>query len=145
MQNIETELLIAAPPDRVWRAFLDRPRWRSYSNFMDLDPGRPLVEGSRFWFGLRLGGLLPAPIQVRVLRRIEGEELCWAGKVPGFRGEHYFRFHPEGDGWTRMTHGEDFSGVLAEISIPLVRDRLREMYAAFNAGLAQHVEQAAGA
>lgn len=138
--RIETELTIAAPPPVVWRAFLDRGRWRLFSDFLDLDPGRPFVEGSRFWFGLRLGGLVPTPVRVRVIRRVEERELRWVGAGPGVRGEHYFLFEPAGEGWTRFVHGEEFTGPLAGPFLKLAGAHAKEMYAAFNVGLALQVE-----
>lgn len=140
MPTVETELRIAAPPEIVWRTLLQRARWRRYSDFFSLDPSRPLSEGAPFWFGLRLGGLLPTPIRVQVTRRREPEELRWVGHVPGFRGEHYFRLHAEGEGWTHLVHGEHFSGILGELFIRLAAEVIRETYAAFNAGLALQAE-----
>lgn len=141
MTRLQTDLTIAAPPREVWAAFVDRARWRHFSDFMDLDPGRPMVEGSRFWFGLRLGGLVPAPVPVRVIRRVEERELRWVGGLPGFRGEHYFLFEPRGEGWTRMVHGEDFSGPLGRLFTRLMGPMIQETYAAFNVGLAMQVEK----
>jgi hypothetical protein len=169
MPTVETELRIAAPPTAVWRTLLDRGRWRQYSDFFSLDPARPLAEGQAFWFGLRLGGLLPTPIRVQVLRRVEAQELRWVGQLPGFRGEHYFRLHaapaaeipaeppagiagpaptPDPVTATRSTaasthwvHGEHFSGPLGELLFRLAGQVIRQTYAAFNAGLAMHVER----
>lgn len=140
MASISTELTIAAPPWAVWHALLDRARWRHFSAFQDLDPGRPLMEGSRFWLGLRVGGLFPAPIRVKVIRRVEEQELRWVGGGPGIRGEHWFHLQPAGDGWTRFRHGEDFTGPLGELLVRLGENVARPIYEAFNRGLATQVE-----
>ncbi|MDY0000801.1 MAG: SRPBCC domain-containing protein [Polyangia bacterium] len=140
MARIATELTIAAPPPVVWRAFLDRARWKTFSSFHDLDPGRPLVEGARFWLGIRAAGPVPLPIKVKVLRRVEERELRWAGGGPGIRGEHWFLFEPEGEGWTRFRHGEDFTGPLGELLVRLGGGVARGLFESFNQGLARLVE-----
>ncbi len=141
MREVRTSLEIDAASDVVWRQLLDKARWCCFSDFCDEDPGRPIAEGQMFIFGLRLLGLWAVPIPVRVIRLRPNQELRWVGTFPGFRGEHYFLLEPDGDGRTRLVHGEQFSGPLGEAYDWLFHNVSQQTYAAFNVGLAMQAER----
>ncbi len=143
MREVKTSLDIAAPSDVVWRRLIDKARWCCFSDFCDEDSTRPIAEGRIFIFGLRLLGLWTIPIPVRVITLRPGRELRWVGKIPGFRGEHYFELEPvPGDpGRTRLNHGELFSGPLGELYDRLFHTASEQSYAAFNVGLAMQAER----
>jgi hypothetical protein len=144
MPEIKTYRLIEAPPRVVWDCFMDKSRWRSFSDFVDLSPGTPIAAGRSFWFGLRLLGLPPVPLKVQVLR-CDPEEVRWVGGIPAFplfRGEHYFRFVAAGEGKTRFVQNEDFSGPLAEAFMALLGEATRTAYHRFNDGLARLLKDA---
>jgi hypothetical protein len=72
-----------------------------------------------------------------------GQELRWAGTLGVkqlFHGQHSFILSPNHDGTTRLTNREEFSGVLAALTRPLLRTPKNDGYAAFNKGLKQRVE-----
>ncbi|MFH2007760.1 MAG: SRPBCC domain-containing protein [bacterium] len=141
MREVKTSLEIHAPPDAVWEQLLDKSRWGRFSDFCDLDPGRPIAAGATFTFGLKLLGLPAAPIRVRVLRFEPPRELCWVGAAPGFRGEHYFRIDALEANRCRLTHGEYFSGPLGSLYDRLFHTTSTDTYAAFNVGLAMQAER----
>ena len=145
MPELETELMIDATPRVVWERFMDKGRWRSFSDFVDLSPGQPIAAGRSFWFGLRLLGLPPVPLRVEVLRCEPGREVRWVGGIPAvplFKGEHYFRFEAVGEGRTRLVQGERFTGLLAGAFMTLLGETTRQAYARFNVGLAEQVRDA---
>jgi hypothetical protein len=147
MSEIVTQLLIDAPPSIVWERLVDKGRWKSFSDFVDLSPGRPIEAGCTFWFGLRLLGLPPVPIRVEVLRCDSARELRWVGGLPAlplFRGEHYFRFEDAAEGRTRFVHGELFDGLLQGPFMLLLGETTRKAYVRFNLGLAAQARVAAG-
>lgn len=147
MPEIITRIEMDATPEEVWEQFLAKERWKEFSAFVDLSPGRPIVLGGRFWFGIRLFGLPPAPLppsplQVKVIRCDKPREVRWLGGIPAFppfRGEHYFRFEEAGPGRTRFVHGELFHGSLAGPVIRAIGENLLHIYEAFNNGLAHQV------
>jgi hypothetical protein len=143
MREVRTSLEIAAPPDAVWRQLLDKARWARFSDLGDRDPHRPIAPDLTFTFGLRLLGLWALPITVRVIRFVPDRELCWVGRFPGFRGEHYFLLEPVAPGRTRLVHGERFSGPLGELYDGLFHQVSQEAYATFNVGLALQLERTA--
>lgn len=139
MPRIETSLVIDAPRAQVFAAFLDKARWHEYSAMKDLDASRPMAMGRRFSFSLKLPGLPRVPLLVKVVRFEPDRELMWTGRVPGFGGEHYFRFSDAPGGGTLLVHGEEFFGVFGHALVALRRDALVSTYAAFNRGLARHL------
>ena len=75
----------------------------------------------------------------------EGREFRWRGRlvVPGlFDGEHYFRIDPLGPERTALTHGEDFSGLLAGTLLARIREPVREAFASMNRALKERIEKA---
>ena len=81
-----------------------------------------------------------------VLVAEERKEFRWRGRliVPGlFDGEHYFRIEPLGPARTALTHGEDFSGLLAGTLRSRIREPVREAFTAMNRALKERVEKAA--
>ena len=143
MPEIKTYRPIEAPPRVVWDCFMDKRRWESFSDFVDLSPGKPVEQGCTFWFGLRLLGLPPVPLRVEVLRCEPAREVRWVGGLPFFRGEHYFRFEDIGESRTRFIHGELFSGHLADAFMLFLGDATRKAYRRFNDGLAVQARRAA--
>ena len=142
MREIRTLRPIEAPLRAVWGCFVDKRRWESFSDFLDLSPGQPIEQGCTFWFGLRLLGLPPVPLKVEVIRYEPEREVRWVGGLPFFRGEHYFQFEDVGEGRTRFTHGELFSGPLADAFMLFLGDATRRAYLRFNDGLAAEARRA---
>lgn len=112
--EIRTEIEIAAAPDQVWSTLVDfeaYPRW---------NPFIAAVYG-RVRAGERLSVLMTPPEgrEVRYSPRVTvvdpERELRWLGTMGArflFQAEHFFRLCPTGPCRTRLTHGEDVSGLL---------------------------------
>ena len=118
MRHLETEIEIAASPEKIWAILTDFPAMPTWNPFIRAIRGRP-AEGSdsrfcwrrrakaRCGFGPRFSFLTPA------------RELRWRGSlgVPGlFDGEHMFRLDTISPSHTRFLHAETFSGLL----VPLI-------------------------
>ena len=141
--HIETDVEIEAAPARVWAVltnFAAMPNWNPFIRSIsgDLTPGGRLAvhivppgkSGMRF---------KPTVITVEPER-----ELRWLGclVMPGlFDGEHYFLLAPVGEGRTRLTHGEKFTGLL----VGPLRATLAATEAGFEAMNAALKAQAEGA
>lgn len=136
MPEVKTQLVLDAPRARVFEAFLDKSRWRQFSAMADLDAHRPIELGRRFAFSIKIPGLPRAPILVTVSRFESGAEVAWTGRVPGFGGEHYFRFSDAPGGGTLLVHGERFYGPLGDLLVALRGRQIEATYDAFNRGLA---------
>jgi hypothetical protein len=77
-----------------------------------------------------------------VLVATPNKELRWLGKL-GFHGifdgEHFFALSTNGDGTTRLNHGERFSGALVALAKGSTRNGAAG-YEAFSLALKQRVE-----
>ncbi len=112
--EIRTEIEIDAAASAVWSTLVDfeaYPRW---------NPFIAAVYG-KLQAGERLSILMTPPEgrEVRYSPRllvVEPEcELRWLGSLGAkflFRTEHFFRLQSTGPSRTRLTHGEDVSGML---------------------------------
>ena len=138
MRKIETEIHIAAAPERVWSAIVDFAHFEWNPMFQSVTGS--LAVGARLEIVLRKPRFTIRP-RITVLER--GRLLEWRGNlgIPGLvDGQHYFELIAA-DGGTRLRHGETFSGLL----VPLLGgplDRTEKGFAAFNRALKDEVERA---
>jgi len=89
-------------------------------------------------------------------RRVAGEEetefeafitlvqpahcLRWRAAVPGFKHEQVFELQDVGDGWTKYTHREQFSGLITRVAFPLIRQDELQGVRRMASELRQYVE-----
>jgi hypothetical protein len=129
MKEYHTEIVIAAPTERVWDALVD------FSSYPDWNPLVTWLNGE-----FRKDGKIQmyiAPLQQSfeaTLNRLEeGRAFSWIGiKVARWiiSGEHYYRLESLDDGSTRLLHGEYFRGIGSAF---IGRNLLASMESAFNA------------
>lgn len=111
---------------------------------MDRVEGTPEV-GTKLTVHMTPPGGRGMTFKPTVLAATPGEELRWLGKLGFgglFDGEHFFVLTPRAHGATRLTHGENFSGVL----VALMKGSLTNTHAgfdAFNQALKERVEKPA--
>jgi hypothetical protein len=127
---------IDATPQAVWDVLTDFAAYGQWSNFSTAQ-GTAQV-GTRLT--MRMPGMSFRPT---VTVATPGQELRWVGTLglkQLFHGQHSFILSPNHDGTTRLTNREEFSGVLATLTRPLLRTPKNDGYAAFNKALKQRVE-----
>jgi hypothetical protein len=141
MRSVRTEIEIEREPARVWEVLSALDAWPTWTDVFPSMRAEPRV-GGRVRFRIRIDGLPPLPIsaEMRVFR--ERDTLAWGGGPPGlFAGHHYFEIVPAGEGRTKVMHGEDFSGAIAELVMKGgVADRLVRTYEKVNRQLKARVE-----
>lgn len=110
---IETSVLIAASPARVWTVLMDFDAYPVWNPFI-----RSLSGEQRIGGGLKavieLPGGKPQTFRPVVTELVPERMFCWRGTlpIPGlFTGEHRFALGVEGPN-TRFTQSEAFSGLL---------------------------------
>ncbi|MDT0631895.1 SRPBCC domain-containing protein [Rubrivirga sp. S365] len=119
--QIQTQIDIDAPPERVWAVLTDFER-QDWNPFIHEIRGE-VREGARLFARLGPPGKKPMTFKPVVTRAEPGRALSWRGTLGAgwlFRGEHAFRLEPLGAGRTRFHHGEAFGGLL----VPLLRRSL---------------------
>ncbi|MBE0691059.1 MAG: SRPBCC domain-containing protein [Anaerolineae bacterium] len=143
MHELETQIEIAAPVERVWSLLIDfasHSRWNPFIRYIEgtLEVGQPLKvfiqpPGSN---GMRF--------RPTVLAVEPNRELRWKGKLilPGlFDGEHSFRLESKPGGTLLFRQGEKFSGIL----VPLFRRSLdgatKQGFVAMNEALKREAEK----
>jgi hypothetical protein len=118
MRQLNAKVDIAAPPARVWEVLTDFAAYPSWNTFITEISGRA-AEGERLRVRIAPPGGRSMSFRPSVLRCEEGRELAWLGRTLLPRvvdGEHRFTLEPLGDGRTRFTQSERFSGVLAALA-----------------------------
>ena len=114
MNQIETEIIIDAKPEKVWEILVD---FESYSKW---NPFIKSISGNKKT-GEQLKVFIQPPngkgmtFRPKVLIYESNKEFRWLGKllIKGlFDGEHYFILNKIEDHRTRFVHGEKFGGIL---------------------------------
>lgn len=143
MLDVNTTMLISAPPAEVWRAITDLGGHDAWNPLMRRFSGG-LEPGGRIRFSIRLGPVW-LPVSARVMTVDAERELRWAGPAlsaahPLARGEHWFRLSADADGGTRFDHGERWSGLVPRALWRVIGPPLHEGYEAMNRALARRVQ-----
>lgn len=114
MRAIGHSIEIDAPPDRVWAVLSDTASYPDWNPFIRRLEGE-LREGARLEVEIEPPGGRAMTFKPTVTAADAGRELRWLGHllVRGlFDGEHRFQIEDLGDGRSRLTQSERFSGLL---------------------------------
>lgn len=138
-EEVRAEIEIDAPVADVWETLTDFDTYPDWNPFIVSAEGEAR-EGAQLTNVMRNGGTTTT-FKPRVLAA-DGDELRWIGRfgVPGLvDGEHYFTLEDLGNGRTRLTQGETFTGVL----VPFAGAALdvEDNFDAMNAALKDRVEE----
>jgi hypothetical protein len=139
-RRIDTEILIQAPPQRVWSVLTDFAAYSQWNPFIVSITGRA-EWGARLMVRIQAGGEQHVFKPV-VLQATAATQLRWLGRVgfPGvFDGEHGFELRAEGDG-TRLLQTESFQGFLVPLLWRKVEPMTRAGFEAMNQALKARAE-----
>jgi len=143
-RRIETRIVIETPTSRVWALLTDFPGMPAWNPFIRAIAGE-LATGARLSVTIAPPGRSAMRFKPTITAFAPSRELRWLGHlfVPGiFDGEHYFLLDAIGDGRTRVTHGELFSGLLVGF-LGRALDATEAGFNAMNAALKLKAEQRA--
>jgi hypothetical protein len=111
MKSFEAASKISATPDAIWKVLVDGAgyvRWDSGVDAVEgtISPGATITVRSK----AAPGRAFP----VKVTEFVPGRRMVWSGGMPLglFKGVRTFALAPEGDGSTRFTVREEYSGPL---------------------------------
>ena len=143
MHQLETQIEIAVPVERVWSLLIDfpsYPRWNPFIRSIEgtVEVGQPLkvfiqppgASGMRF--------------RPTVLAVQPNSELRWKGKflLPGlFDGEHYFKLEAKPGGGLTFRQGETFSGILVLLFRRSLDGATKQGFVAMNEALKREAEK----
>ncbi|MEC3919383.1 SRPBCC family protein [Nocardia sp. CDC160] len=141
-KSADTEFVVDADPDTVWRILADVNNWYRWNVFPFRSRG-PVRPGDRMYLGVR-NGLVPIPLAFWEVAA-PGRELSWGGGALGLRVQHGLWLEPLDDGTrTKVRHRESLDGwaarLIPDAVLPIWRWGLRNI----NAGLPRAVARAQG-
>jgi hypothetical protein len=143
MHEIQTEIEIAATPERLWSILTDLSAYPSWNPFIRSITGH-IERGQRLAVSIQPAGGRTMTFRPTVLLAAPNTELRWLGHLllPGiFDGEHYFKMAPSTPGRVRFTQGEKFSGVLVAFAKASLDRGTKAGFVAMNAALKARAER----
>ena len=140
MKSVATDMDIEASPERVWAVLTDLRAYGDWNPVVRRVRGEPRM-GERLKFRIEIAGLPGLDLAARVCLADPARGFGWRGGPPGlFTGEHTMRIAPLGNGRTRLSHGEDFRGVLASVLLTRATlGKIERSYHQMNEALAKRV------
>jgi hypothetical protein len=144
---IETEIDIAATPERVWSTLTDFAAYPSWNPFIRSIEGN-IQQGERLQVSIQPVGGRAMTFRPTVLVVIPNFELRWLGHflIRGiFDGEHYFQLRSTGLDRVRFVQAEKFSGLLVGVAKSDLDAKTRAGFVAMNQALKARAENVARA
>ncbi|HEY2407405.1 MAG TPA: SRPBCC domain-containing protein [Polyangiaceae bacterium] len=139
--QLRTEIEIDAPSQAVWATLTDFHSYPEWNPFITGISGK-LALGEELTVNLSLPEGSDYTLRPKLIRYEPEREFCWLGHLwfKGlFDGEHFFRLRELAEGRTRVTHGENFSGVLLRLLGPTLTKTSRG-FVYMNQALKRRVE-----
>jgi hypothetical protein len=136
MCHIKTEIHILKDPKTVWKCLTDFEAYPTWNPFLTKIESLGDKE-------LRVEFQSKTTFKPHILKMEPSREFRWVGKLGGvnwlFKGEHYFILKDEKKG-TTLLHGEHFTGILAWILWPFIRNQMERNFISMNEALKKRVE-----
>jgi hypothetical protein len=132
--------VIRATPERLWTILTDATKYPEWEPGMERIEGK-IVDGGRITLHVKYSKRA-FPLTVSGWEPNRG--MIWSDGMPlgMFKGERRFTLEPNGDGTTRFTMREQFSGWMAPLIVRAIPD-LQPMFEQFADGLKAKAEAAA--
>jgi hypothetical protein len=147
-QQIKTEIVINARPDKIWNILMDFENYPKWNPFIRSIKGKP-ETGVQIKVRLEPPDARGMTIKPRVLEVADKRRFRWQGHlvIPGlFDGEHIFELMDNKNGSTTFIHREYFRGVLVPLFRKMLDDNTRRGFEMMNRQLKiesekQHAEK----
>ena len=139
---VETEILINAPPQKVWKVLTDFSRYPEWNPVMTKIEGNA-KPGEKITVKMYMGKM-SMTFKPRIIACLPNRELRWFGKIGApflFSGDHIFMLGPVGKK-TRLIHKEQFRGILVPLlMMPYFVKKTRKAFMDMNESLRKRVEK----
>lgn len=141
MKAYEAAALIAASPDAIWTILTDAPSYSVWDSGVDKVDGR-IAPGETITVYSQASPGRAFPVKVTDFT--PGRLMRWSGGMPLglFKGERTFTLTPQGNGATRFSVREEYTGPLLGLMWRSMPD-LQPSFDQFASGLKQRVEAGA--
>jgi hypothetical protein len=139
MKSYDATATIQAGPDAIWAILTDAPGYQAWDSGVERVEGR-IAPGEKITVVSKANPGRAFP--VRVTEFTPGQRMTWSGGMPLglFKGVRTFTLAPAGDGATRFTMREQYSGPL----LPLIWRSMPDLgpsFRQFADGLKQRAER----
>ncbi|MGG6297586.1 SRPBCC domain-containing protein [Leptolyngbya sp. AN02str] len=123
MPSLYTEIEINASRAEVWRSLVRKDHWLKWNTYLyDLTPNRPFRQGDRVLLSVkRDSSEAETEIESYITRLQPEATLSFTYHAPGFKSEHVFELQDLGRNRTQYLHHIYFSGALANVFLPFIR------------------------
>ncbi|MGD1840626.1 MAG: SRPBCC family protein [Thermonemataceae bacterium] len=142
MIQLETQILIQAPVDQVWKVLTDLEAYQEWNPFIIKIEGKAQKD-TYLKNTLQFTPQKQQVFSPIVLDAIPNQLFRWRGKlfIKGlFDGEHYFQLVPIDATQTKLIHGEKFTGLLVKPLMRSIREQTLHNFEAMNEALKARVE-----
>jgi uncharacterized protein YndB with AHSA1/START domain len=133
MTEMNTSIVIPAPPDRVWESFMDTKRWAALFGgvLVDAQPETPWQQGSTRILKIRpFRSARPTSVEVQV-QVCERFHLRWTSRAPGLAATRFFTVAPA-EGGSLFRNCEHVTGFIPRIAPRFVTRALTRTHEGFN-------------
>lgn len=133
--EVQTQIELDAPVSKVWALLEDVDNYGNWNKVFKFSRAN-LQEGGRAILWAKVGAPVAAPLPVKFQVVQAEKELRWQGGFgPVVHGSHYLKLEALPNDRTRLTHGEEFRGVIIDASWKKIAEVLPGAYHAFNKAL----------
>ncbi len=142
MKQIETDIVIQAPPEKVWQVLTTFENHSGWNPFIQTISGGKKA-GKRLKVSVNLPKGKTITFYPEVLKYEPNREFRWKGKLGMygiFDGEHYFILEKLDGNVTKFIHGEKFSGILVFMMGGTI-ENLRSGFETMNAAIKKECER----
>jgi hypothetical protein len=138
MRAFAASSTIHASPEAIWAILTDAPGLTRWDSGLERVEGR-IAPGQRIKVFSKVNPGRAFP--VKVTEFLPGQRMTWTGGMPLglFKGVRTFTLSPQGNGDTRFTMREEYSGPLAPLIGRSIPD-LGPSFEQFATGLKRHAE-----
>jgi hypothetical protein len=140
MKFYQASSTIQASPDTIWAILTDAPRYTDWDSGVVRVEGR-ITPGEKIKVVSKVNPGRAFP--VKVTEFTPGQRMAWTGGMPMglFKGVRTFTLTPQGNGATRLTVREEYTGALLPLIWRSIPD-LGPSFEQFVNGLKQRAEGA---
>lgn len=141
MKNLQTEIIINAPAEKVWAILTDFEKYGEWNPFVLKIEGQPQLATTLKV--LLKNGNGTSVFKPRVVTVVPNHKFEWLGSlpIPGlFNGQHRFEIEKISEKQIKFIHGEQFSGLLAGLIMKQIGEQTRNGFIAMNKALKQRAE-----
>lgn len=132
-KKIQTEIIINAGREKIWNILIDTEKHKDWNPFIVSMSGK-IIEGEQL-INVMKNGTGSITFKPKVMKVRENEYFEWLGHlwVPGiFDGRHYFKLEDIRPGQVKLTHGENFKGLLSGMILRKIGDETKTKFIAMN-------------